>query len=154
MTVRRVILTLTVIVLVAAAAACGGGGGGAGQKSGQAGGPGQPSQKGGAGITFNVTGKDIAYEQTQLTATAGQPITINFKNAGALEHSIIFDLPPTDNKDGDQGIPKDWQTAPKGILGGKSESITFTAPGPGTYRFYCHVPGHTEAGMVGQLIVK
>ena len=25
---------------------------------------------------------------------------------------------------------------------------------PGTYDFYCNVPGHKEAGMVGTLIVK
>ena len=30
----------------------------------------------------------------------------------------------------------------------------FTPNAPGTYTFYCRIPGHTEAGMVGTLIVE
>jgi uncharacterized cupredoxin-like copper-binding protein len=30
----------------------------------------------------------------------------------------------------------------------------FTPNAPGTYTFYCRIPGHTEAGMTGTLIVE
>jgi uncharacterized cupredoxin-like copper-binding protein len=30
----------------------------------------------------------------------------------------------------------------------------FTPTTPGSYRFYCDIPGHPEAGMVGTLIVE
>lgn len=33
-----------------------------------------------------------------------------------------------------------------------SARATFSAPG--TYQFHCTIPGHTEAGMVGELVVS
>lgn len=36
---------------------------------------------------------------------------------------------------------------------GEQASVTFTPTEPGTYEFYCTVPGHREAGMIGQLTV-
>ena len=36
---------------------------------------------------------------------------------------------------------------------GKPALALFTPTTPGTYTFYCHIPGHREAGMVGTLIV-
>lgn len=36
---------------------------------------------------------------------------------------------------------------------GMSALVTFTPTEPGTYEFYCAVPGHREAGMVGTVIV-
>jgi len=36
---------------------------------------------------------------------------------------------------------------------GGHRRITFDAP-PGTYKFYCAVPGHTQAGMKGTLVVS
>ena len=36
---------------------------------------------------------------------------------------------------------------------GETQKVVINAP-PGTYEFYCNVPGHKEAGMVGTLTVK
>jgi uncharacterized cupredoxin-like copper-binding protein len=36
---------------------------------------------------------------------------------------------------------------------GANQQITFNAP-PGTYRYYCNVPGHEDIGMHGTLTVK
>ena len=33
------------------------------------------------------------------------------------------------------------------------QQVTFTAA-PGTYRFYCAIPGHTALGMAGTLTVR
>lgn len=128
------LLTGLALVLLLALAACGGSGGA-------------------GGTTQKVTGKDIAYTETQLTAPANQPITINFTNSGALVHSIVFDLPPANDKAGDVGVPAGWATG-QGIAAGQSATLTLPALPAGQYRYYCAVPGHTEAGMVGTLTVK
>jgi uncharacterized cupredoxin-like copper-binding protein len=102
--------------------------------------------------TLAITGKDIVFAETAVSATAGKPIAVNFKNAGALEHSIIFDLPPTGDKAGDLGLPADWANSLRGVGAGKSETLVLPALQPGAYQYYCHVPGH-EA-MVGTLTVR
>lgn len=41
------------------------------------------------------------------------------------------------------------------IASGESATETFTAPTePGEYTFFCAVPGHAEAGLVGTLVVS
>lgn len=37
---------------------------------------------------------------------------------------------------------------------GESTLALFTPNAPGTYIFFCGVPGHTEAGVVGTLVVE
>ncbi|MFN8500197.1 MAG: plastocyanin/azurin family copper-binding protein [Anaerolineae bacterium] len=110
------------------------------------------SQAGGGGA-LKVTGKDIAFAETQLTAAANAPLTVTFSNAGALAHSLIFDLPPANDKAGDVGVPNGWATG-QGIAAGQSATLNLPALPPGQYRYYCAVPGHAEAGMVGTLTVK
>lgn len=128
------LISMLILVLLGVAA-CGGGSGGAG------------------GTTLKVTGKDIAFSETQMTAAANQPITVNFTNSGALAHSIIFDLPPANDKAGDVGVPPGWANG-QGIAAGQSATLNLPALPAGQYRYYCAVPGHTEAGMVGTLTVK
>jgi plastocyanin len=37
---------------------------------------------------------------------------------------------------------------------GRYAETTIVDPPPGTYRFYCSISGHAEAGMVGRLLVR
>lgn len=80
----------------------------------------------------------LAYEVTEVTAPAGE-ITLRMPNPSALPHNIAVDEP-------EQVVGEIVQTD------GVSE-ITVTFP-PGTYEYYCSVPGHREAGMVGTLTVE
>ncbi len=142
MGLRRSWMVVSVVALLAVLAACGGSENNTGSTS--------AAPAGGAGLS--ISGKDIAFVETAVTADAGKPLTVNFKNTGALEHSLIFDLPPAGDKAGDVGLPKDWTNSLRGIAPGKSETLQLPALDPGTYRYYCHVPGHDT--MVGTLTVK
>lgn len=62
----------------------------------------------------------------------------------ALAHSFVMDQPKV-------AIPQ--QDFAIGLAGGKAGTATLMAPAPGAYQYYCAVPGHKEAGMVGTLQV-
>jgi plastocyanin len=86
---------------------------------------------------LDVTAIDIAFTETELSAPAGTDVTINLTNTGVAQHNLAID-------------GTDYATP---LLNtGESASLTFNLPA-GEYTYYCQVPGHREAGMVGKLIV-
>ncbi len=80
----------------------------------------------------------LAFETTEVTAPAGE-ITLRMPNPSALPHNIAIDEPEL--------------TEGEVVGNGGVSEITVTLP-PGTYEYYCSVPGHREAGMVGTLTVE
>ncbi len=125
---RRTIVFLTAIALVAVlVSACGGGAGG--------------STSGGDGAAQNVsiTATEFKFDPATINATPGQTINLTVKNNGTTQHTWV--LPQANVK--------------LTIDPGKSVTQTFKAPSAaGTFAFDCDIPGHKEAGMAGQLIVK
>jgi plastocyanin/mono/diheme cytochrome c family protein len=85
-----------------------------------------------------VTMVDIGFQPTAITIPANTDVTINLVNTGSSVHT--FDIDALNVKSGD-------------VAGGSTKTIVVNAPA-GTYQFYCAVPGHKEAGMVGTLTVK
>jgi len=66
-------------------------------------------------------------------------VTLQLKNAGNTAHTIISPALSVSQTD----VPIQ-----------KTVSVSFTAPAaPGAYQFWCNIPGHAEAGMVGEVIV-
>ncbi len=84
--------------------------------------------------------KDIAFDPTEITIkAANEPVTIKMENTGAAMHNFTIDS---------LNISVDVQP-------GETVDIVIPAgTAPGTYDFYCNVPGHKEAGMVGTLTVE
>ena len=82
---------------------------------------------------------NLAFSQKTLTAKAG---TIKFvlHNASSLQHNLAI----TGN-----GATFGPSTT---ISGGQTADLVATLK-PGTYEFYCAVPGHKDAGMHGTLTV-
>ncbi len=109
--------------------------------------------------TVTLKAVDIAYEPQSIEVTAGRPVTLTLVNEGALEHDFnITKILVTDVHDSNEGGHAGHDDASSDLHtsvepGGRS-TLTFTPTTPGTYDFYCSVPGHREAGMVGQLSVK
>jgi plastocyanin len=86
---------------------------------------------------FRIDMVDIAFEPNTLTIPADTDVTISLPNTGALPHNFSID---------ELGISVD-------VAAGDTGTATINAPA-GTYEFYCNVPGHKEAGMVGTLTVQ
>ena len=86
---------------------------------------------------FTVTSHDIYFEPKELTIPAGQEVKLLLPNAGAAPHNFSIDA---------LGISVDQ--AP----GENKEAMVNAAAG--TYDFYCNVPGHKEAGMVGVMTAQ
>lgn len=91
-------------------------------------------------ISLELDAKDIAFSPWELTINAAdEPVTIKMVNTGAAPHNFTIDS---------LGISVD-------VNPGEAVEVVIPAgTAPGTYDFYCDVPGHKEAGMVGTLIVK
>ena len=87
----------------------------------------------------NLKAGDLMFDPMALTARIGQPVTINFQNAGALEHSFVIDK---------------LNVKLEHVQAGQTATMTFTPAAAGTYEFYCNVAGHKDAGMKGTLTVS
>lgn len=100
----------------------------------------------------HVKARDLAFDQTQLAVPVGAEVTLNLTNVGALEHNWVL---VNDAVEPALATPADAinQAASEILAGGKSTTLTFTAPAAGSYQYICTVPGHALAGMVGTLTV-
>jgi azurin len=144
-------------------AACGNnnaGGGGASSGGASGGGP--------TTLEVGSDGENLAFDKTTLTASAGQQVTVNFKNnsavqqhnwvlvnGGEAEAQAIADAGLT------AGLASQYLPADKANVlantevldGGESGQATFTAPAAGSYLYICTVPGHYPL-MQGTLTVN
>jgi len=95
---------------------------------------------GGAPAALDVTikGQDIKFFPPVLAAKAGQAVNVSYVNEGALDHSFVID---------ELGVNQ------AAIPAGQTATFSFTPSAAGTYTYYCNVPGHKVAGMVGTLTV-
>jgi plastocyanin len=82
----------------------------------------------------------LKYNTTTLSATAGS-VSIAFANSSPVGHNLTI------------------ASASGAVVGatptfqGGAQTLTVKLK-PGTYKFYCSVPGHRQAGMEGTLTVK
>ena len=120
-------------------AAAPGGGQSKGGNEGGAKPKGQAASGPGGTVQLAADPTNIAYDTTSLSSKPGK-VTIDFTNPSALEHDVAI-----------EGEGKEIAGSEL-IAEGKTSVSTELAPG--TYTFYCTVPGHREAGMEGSLVVK
>jgi plastocyanin len=83
----------------------------------------------------------LKFTQTSLSAKAGK-VTIQFTNASPVPHNLTIQ----------QGTNGPNLGATPTFQGG-SKTLTLSLK-PGTYTFYCSVPGHRAAGMQGTLTIS
>ncbi|HET8975565.1 MAG TPA: plastocyanin/azurin family copper-binding protein [Solirubrobacterales bacterium] len=98
---------------------------------------------GGAGGTLDISAPadgTLAFDQTELSVAAGS-VTVNFDNPAALSHDVEIES-------------QSGEEVGKTDLVAEGQASTTVDLQPGTYTFYCTVPGHREAGMEGTITVK
>lgn len=161
--------TLTLVVLLGVSlmlSACGGGGGTSSSSGGAS--SGGSAAAGPVTLDLGSDGENLAFDKTELSVSAGQQVTVNFKNnsaaqqhnwvlikGGDAEAKVVADAGLTAGADKDY-LPADTTNIlahTKLSNGGETVSVTFTAPAAGTYQYICTAPGHYPL-MVGTLTVK
>ena len=112
------------------------------ESTAEAGGAAQ-KESGGSSSTLKFEadpGGNLAYTSTSATAKAGE-VTVDFNNPQPLTHDVAIE-----NSSGEEiGATE--------LIADGSDSTTVDLK-PGTYTYFCTVPGHREAGMEGTLTVK
>jgi plastocyanin len=83
---------------------------------------------------------ELAFTTTSATAKAGK-VTIDFTNPQPLPHDVVIEDSSGKEVGGTEEV-------------NESSTSTTVDLKPGTYTFFCSVPGHREAGMEGTLTVK
>lgn len=83
----------------------------------------------------------LKFDKTTLTAPAGTvTVVMDNPSSSGVPHGIAVE---------GNGVDQDGKTVQPG--GKSTDTLTLK---PGTYTFYCPVPGHEDAGMKGTLVVK
>jgi plastocyanin len=103
--------------------------------------PAASSEAGGSTLKLAADpGGQLKFDASSLTAKAGK-VTIEFANTASLEHNVTV------------------ASASGAVVGatptfqGGSKTLSLNLK-PGTYKFYCSVPGHRQGGMEGTLTVQ
>lgn len=87
--------------------------------------------------SLTIKATDFGFEPRVIQVAAGQPITLSFENQGAMVHDWVL-----------EGTNKHLTAK-----AGQSQTQTFTFDQPGEFDLVCSIPGHTEWGMKGKLVV-
>jgi len=93
---------------------------------------GQPSA-----TTISVGATEFAFDPATIVIPASGGATVSIVNKGTVEHDITVDALTVK------------------IYAKPGETVSGTVTGKaGSYEFYCSIPGHKQAGMVGTLTVN
>lgn len=110
-------------------------------------------------VTLQLT--DFAYSPPSFTIPVGEPVTLTLVNNGAVEHDFViekvnvkFDLKQDGGSTEHQmhGAEENYDLHIS-AMPSKTSVAQIAIDEPGTYKFFCSVEGHLEAGMVGEMTV-
>jgi cytochrome c oxidase subunit II len=137
---------LAVVLLIPAGAYAGGDGHGGGMDEHRGGGMGQHRGRGHQGgdapttpgaREIDVTAKSFEFTPDEITIQTGEDVTIVMKSTDIFHDFVVK---------GEGHIV--------GAKAKKTKQGGLRIDEPGTYRFWCSVPGHRSAGMKGTIVVQ
>ena len=112
-----------------------------------------------------VTTQAFRFQPSSYEWKAGQPVKLTLRNPDAVEHDFVverFKFSAAGGSGAHASHATSGSAAPTpspdslhvhAAAFGEA-SLTFTPLAAGTYTLVCTIPGHKEAGMVGQVVVK
>jgi uncharacterized cupredoxin-like copper-binding protein len=120
-----------------------------------------------APAAVTVTTQAFRYQPDAFEWQAGQPVKLTLRNADTIEHDFVvdrirFSVAAGSAAHGSHPTSHAGTAAPTPSPDSlhlhaaalSESSLTFTPLAAGTYTVYCSLPGHKEAGMTAQLVVK
>jgi plastocyanin len=133
-------MTLLAVTAVLALAGCGGSDEkSTGSSSSSSSSNSSSSSGGGETLKLAADKSALKFDKSSLTAKAGK-VTLEMENPSQVPHAVAIK---------GNGVDVDGKTIGNGETSRASADLK-----PGTYTFYCPVPGHEAAGMKGTLTVN
>jgi uncharacterized cupredoxin-like copper-binding protein len=120
--------------------------------AGEPGDPKKPSR------TIEVGMSEMAYAPARIEVKRGEQIRFVIRNTGADDHEFLLATTAEnlkhakammENPHMEHDEPNGVRLAPK-----KAAEILWKFTHAGTFEYSCLIPGHREAGMIGQVLVK
>jgi uncharacterized cupredoxin-like copper-binding protein len=116
---------------------------------------------------ISVIMRDFKFDPTPLYLIPGETVRISVFNGGLVEHELVLGDDHVQGAwalaDAQATAPAPLSTAPPAsvtpgtgglrlLLGsGASTTVDYLVPATGEVSVYCHLPGHAERGMVGEV---
>jgi len=107
-------------------------------------------------VVLDVSLKNLRFTPNRMEVAAGQTVRINVTNMDGTEHDMLVEGLRIEKVGDAMGAHHAGATADMLVvhtMANGNGSITFRTEQKGTYRFYCTLPGHKDAGMVGEMTV-
>ena len=120
--------------------------------AGEPGNPKKPSR------TIEVEMSEMAYTPSRIEVKRGEQIRFVIRNVGKEDHEFLLATTEENLKHGEEmkKNPHMEHDDPNGVRlePNKSAEIFWKFTKAGTFEYSCLIPGHREAGMIGQILVK
>lgn len=84
-------------------------------------------------LTLEVVGEEFEFSPSTVQVPIGEPVRIVLRNEGLIEHDLVV------------------QEAGVYLRADPGQTVETVAVFEGPVTFFCSIPGHAEAGMVGQV---
>jgi len=118
---------------------------------------------------LNVIMRDYRFDPTPIYMSPGETIRLNVFNGGLVEHELVLGSGAVQAAwavaNAAATPPAPFATAPAAsvdpsvgglrllVPSGGSIVVDYTVPATGEVELICHLPGHAERGMVGQVVL-
>jgi uncharacterized cupredoxin-like copper-binding protein len=100
----------------------------------------------------------MRFKPSAITVKRGETVRFTAANKGRVLHEMVLGTPDELQKHAElmKKFPEMEHEAPHmvHVKPGKRGDIVWQFTQPGRFQFACLIPGHFEAGMVGNVIVK